>query len=152
MSIADELRRRGFRPEQIAGATVNGKPLVESEKKPKTDDGMNKLERRYSWFLSDLVASGHAIRYYFGKVKLRLADRTWYTVDFQVWLPDGSIWMVETKGWCRDDAAVKFKVAREMYSEYHWMMIGHPAGGAWTKIMGESIAILIPNGGTNHDC
>lgn len=34
MTLADDLRRMGFSAEQIAGATVQGKPLAEAEPKP----------------------------------------------------------------------------------------------------------------------
>jgi len=145
-TIVNQLRAMGCKADMIAKATVDGKPLSLAEpKKPSDewDDGMNKLERGYSWFLDVLVKDGVVLKYRFGSVKLRLADRTWYTADFQVRMASGAVAIVETKGFCRDDAVVKFKVARELYPEYQWMMIGKK-DGHWKVFMGDTIAELIP--------
>jgi hypothetical protein len=37
--LEDQLRKLGFTDEQIAGATVDGKPLSEVKPKPKRSDG-----------------------------------------------------------------------------------------------------------------
>jgi hypothetical protein len=58
-------------------------------------------------------------------VKLRLADRTFYTPDFQV-VNDatGEIELHEVKGgWIEDDAMVKFKTAAAMFPEYRWKLV-----------------------------
>jgi len=139
-----QLKQAGIPKALWDRLTVDGRPIEEAgaeEKKPL--DRMNKLERHYSWFLDGLVESGVVTRYRFGEVKVRLADKTWYSPDFQVWLHYGRVVMVETKGWCRDDAAVKFKVARERYSEYQWMMVGR-SKGKWEWRMGDTVAELIP--------
>jgi len=59
-------------------------------------------------------------------VKLRLADRTWYTVDFYAESNAGHIELHEVKGTMGDglDAkgAVKRKVAVERYPAYRWFL------------------------------
>jgi intracellular sulfur oxidation DsrE/DsrF family protein len=48
-------------------------------------------------------------------MKFRLADRTFYTPDFNVMLSNFEMEMHEVKGFMEDDAAVKIKVVAEIY-------------------------------------
>ena len=102
---------------------------------------MNKLEAAMSWELDAMLQSGKVTRWRFESVKVRLASATWYTPDFQVWLADGRIVMLETKGHPRDDAMVKFKVAREQYPEYLWLMLKREKG-RWKIICGDAIDVF----------
>ena len=77
---------------------------------------MNKTEAAYAAHLDVLKAAGEIVAWWFEPFKLRLADRTWYTVDFLVWHPGGVAECVEVKGFWREDARVKFKVAAEKYN------------------------------------
>lgn len=76
---------------------------------------MNKLEREYAARLEALKAHGEIADYRFESVKLRLADRTFYTPDFMVLKPDGAFEMHEVKGFWEDDARVKIKTAAELF-------------------------------------
>lgn len=76
---------------------------------------MNGLERAYAKHLDLRVKYGKVGSYHFESIKFRLADRTWYTPDFAVYLPDGRLECHEVKGFWRDDARVKIKVAAEMF-------------------------------------
>lgn len=80
---------------------------------PKRDGSMNKTETAYAAHLATLLQVGRIARYDFEAEKLRLADRTFYTPDFRVVLPDGTIEYHEVKGYWEDDARVKIKVAAE---------------------------------------
>lgn len=73
---------------------------------------MNKLERRYSELLA---ADPNVWSFYFGSVKFRLANNTWYTPDFFVILQDGTAEVHETKGYWEDDARVKWKATADLY-------------------------------------
>jgi len=57
--------------------------------------------------------------YLFERIKLKLADNTFYTPDFFVMMADGTIEFHEVKGsWKapgQDDSKVKIKVAAEQY-------------------------------------
>lgn len=77
---------------------------------------MNKLEEKYSLYLNGLKTTGEIIDYRYEAIKLRLADKTFYTPDFAVFYPD-RIELHECKGHWEEDARVKWKVAAEM----HWM-------------------------------
>lgn len=76
---------------------------------------MNQTESAYGFYLEALKRDGKIVRYDFEPVKLRLADATYYTPDFRVVAQDGTIEFHEVKGFWRDDARVKIKVAAEMH-------------------------------------
>lgn len=91
---------------------------------------MNGLEARYAAHLEVMRQDGAIVFWRFGAVKFRLADKTWYTPDFYIMLPGGAIEIHETKGWMRDDANVKIKVAAEMYPELTFVLVTW-GNGAW---------------------
>ena len=70
--------------------------------------GMNGLESRYA---ESLRASPDVLLWQYESVKLRLADSTFYTPDFLVVTNEGFVELHEVKGFWRDDARVKIKVA-----------------------------------------
>lgn len=76
---------------------------------------MNKLEAAYAARLESLKLAGEIADYRFECIKLRLADRTFYTPDFMVLRADGEFEMHEVKGFWEDDARVKIKVAASIY-------------------------------------
>ncbi|MGY3853974.1 DUF1064 domain-containing protein [Aeromonas veronii] len=78
---------------------------------------MNKTEQAYADHLRRLMLAGEVISYEFEPLKLRLADKTFYTPDFMVVRKDGLIELHEVKGFWEDDARVKIKVA----AKQHWM-------------------------------
>lgn len=84
---------------------------------------MNKTEKAYADYLEIKKKAGEVRAYYYEKVKLRLADRTYYTPDFMVIDKDGFIEFHEVKGFLRDDALVKYKVAAEQFPWARWVML-----------------------------
>jgi len=82
---------------------------------------MNKTEARYAARLALLKAGGAVQWCAFEPVKLRLADRTFYTPDFMVVAEDGTIEFHEVKGHWRDDARVKIKVAAEQFPMFRFV-------------------------------
>lgn len=76
---------------------------------------MNRLESEYAKTLEELRSEGEIVDYWYEGVTLRLAPRTSYTPDFMVMTSEMEIEMHEVKGFWRDDARVKFKVAADMY-------------------------------------
>jgi hypothetical protein len=138
MNIVAELRQRGWPPELIATATVNGKPLAEIMVKAKPlDRYKSKLERLYAMELADLVRNGTVARWYYEPVTLRLADRTTYRPDFLLVFPDGTLQFVEIKGKSTSGrynaGKAKFKIAREMYPHWQFVMLTRGKGG-WEEI------------------
>lgn len=76
---------------------------------------MNKTEAAYAAYLEILKRTGEIADYRFEAVKLRLADKTFYTPDFVVLAPDGVLEMHEVKGFWEEDARVKIKVAAAQF-------------------------------------
>lgn len=87
---------------------------------------MNKVERRYADRLELLKRAGEIEDFKFESIKLRLADKTFFTADFFVVMPDMTIELHECKGakkkpngepgfWAEEDAKLKIKVAAEQW-------------------------------------
>lgn len=91
---------------------------------------MNKTEEAYAKRLSLLQTAGEIVRYRFEALKLRLADKTFYTPDFLVVTAD-EIQLHEVKGFWQDDARVKIKVAAEQYPEFAFIAVKKAKQGRW---------------------
>jgi hypothetical protein len=76
---------------------------------------MNNAEKLYSEHLKRLEHDGEITWHKFEGLKLRLADKTFYTPDFAVMLSNGQIELHEVKGFWQDDARAKIKIAADMY-------------------------------------
>ena len=76
---------------------------------------LNKTEEAYRRHLELRKVAGEVVWYAFEGIKLRLADKTFYTPDFAVQLADGSLELHEVKGRWMDDARVKTKVAAAQF-------------------------------------
>lgn len=132
--IAEQLKALGFADDLIAKATVDGRPVaLEDAKAEKQVHRMNKTEAAYATELEWQIRDGKIAAYFFEAVKLRLATKTWYTPDFLVLGNDGTMGFVEIKGFLRDDGAVKFKVAREMFPMFRWVMLRR-VKREWVKV------------------
>lgn len=75
----------------------------------------NKTEAAYEQYLELQYKAGEILWYRFEGIKLRLADNTFYTPDFFVLRKDGHLECHEVKGFWKDDARVKIKVAASLY-------------------------------------
>ncbi|WP_245586479.1 DUF1064 domain-containing protein [Metapseudomonas resinovorans] len=76
---------------------------------------MNKTEAEYDRLLKQRQHAGEILWYRFEGVKLRLADKTFYTADFFVMNAAFELEVHEVKGFWTDDARVKTKVAADQY-------------------------------------
>lgn len=77
--------------------------------------GMNKTEAAYADLLESKRRAGLLREYHFQALTLKLADDTRYTPDFFVVATDGTVECHEVKGFWRDDAKVKIKVAARQF-------------------------------------
>lgn len=97
-------------------------------------EGMNKTEAAYDAHLW-AQRGGEILWHKFEAIKLRLADNTSYTCDFAV-LPRSCILeMHEVKGFWRDDARVKIKVAASIYP-FKFIAVtaqSKKLGGGWNR-------------------
>ena len=96
---------------------------------------MNKTEAAYDAHLWALRHAGEVIWHKFEAIKLRLADKTFYTCDFAVLPASGVLEMHEVKGHWEDDARVKIKVAASTYP-FRFIAVSARAkknGGGWER-------------------
>ena len=90
---------------------------------------MNKTERAFAELLRH---AGGIHQWGRESLTFRLAGRTRYTPDFAVWPYAYPLVLVEIKGrWIRDDAAVKLKVAAEMYPRCQWWLVRREGRHGW---------------------
>lgn len=89
---------------------------------------MNKLEARYAAFLALQKRGNLLADYWFEAFKLRLANKTWYTPDFLVQRPDGTLEIHETKGFMQEDANVKLKITADLYWQFPVFLVTERRG------------------------
>jgi hypothetical protein len=97
------------------------------------EDGLNKTERRFRDRLQGSLEARRIRRYLREPLKFRLGGRCWYCPDYLV-LGDPhrpAPACCEVKGWLREDAAVKIKVAAHMYPEFRWLLIYYERKQGW---------------------
>lgn len=95
---------------------------------------MNKLEAEYAAQLAQMQRDGLIQHFEYEGVKLRLADKTYYTPDFFVVRADGLIEFHEVKGFWAEHNRVKIKVAAEQKFWARFFAITKEAkkrGGGW---------------------
>jgi hypothetical protein len=85
--------------------------------------GPNKLEEAYMRQLDFLKTIGAVKSWKYESLKLRLAEGAWYTPDFFVELTDGVLEIHETKGFMREAAFVRLKVAAEQYPQFRFKLV-----------------------------
>lgn len=91
----------------------------------------NKTESAYETYLELRRRAGEVLWYKFEGLKLRLADDTFYTPDYAVMLANGQLEMHEVKGFWRDDARAKIKIAAEMYPFRFLAVRPQKGGNGW---------------------
>ena len=87
-----------------------------------TKERMNKTERAYADSLYALQLAGEILQYEFEGVKLRLAPGSFYTPDFYVVTPE-RFELHEVKGFWREAAMVRIKVAAAKYPHFKFMVV-----------------------------
>lgn len=101
--------------------TVIDEPMPVPAKQPK---GQNKLEASYASHLEVLKRIGDIVDYKYESIKLKIGVKTcWFCCDFWVLAKDGVSEFHETKGWMRDDAAIKLKSAALQYPHFRFFLV-----------------------------
>ena len=106
------------------------KPFARGRRKP---GEMNGTERKMADFLEAKKQAGEVLSYWFEAYTFKLAKDTRYTPDFAVMLANHELQFWEVKGFWRDDAKVKIKIAAKLF---HHQFIGcrlkpQKRGGGW---------------------
>lgn len=95
---------------------------------------MNGTEKRRAIELEAMRRTGAIVLWKFEAITLKLADDTRFTPDFFVLHNDGTVEFQETKGWLREDALIKLKVAAALFPFFRFVMLTAKAkklGGGW---------------------
>ena len=87
----------------------------------------SKLEERYHAHLLAEVKQGRLDRVDYEPVRLRLAEGCWYTPDFRV-IRNGQTEFYETKGFMREAARVRLRVAAELHPYPFYLVRADGAG------------------------
>lgn len=111
-------------PEQITELlSLRARSLRPCARAVKREVGkMNNLEKKYADALEIKKRAGIILEFWFEAMKFRMADKTYYTPDFMVLLPNYEMELHEVKAtwgngkahW-EDDARVKIKVVAEIF-------------------------------------
>jgi hypothetical protein len=121
-------------PAMRAQAIAQAKTLEpRGSKPPEPKPRMNKTETAYGEFLEGERLAGRLTWWRFEAAKVVIATgtkRAWFTPDFAVIRPDGRIEFHETKGWWRESARLRIKVAAGLYPWARFVGVKR-AGGAW---------------------
>lgn len=125
-----DARRKG-ELKQKKEVSASSESLKAKASQPRST--MNKTEAQYAEYLELLRRTNKIKMWKFHAVKLYLAETCWYETDFMVVNNDDELEIHETKGFMRDDALVKFKVACAAYPFIFKMVKKIPAkqGGGW---------------------
>lgn len=122
-AVQDQVRAKLGASTNVAPVpTGHLAPALQAEKDPYD----SKLERKFAAFLPWLQSKGDFHRWAHEPMKLKLAPNTFYTPDFASFTHIQGMAMVtlyEVKGYWRDDARVKFKIAANMYPEFLFVAV-----------------------------
>lgn len=139
-----QLKKIGVSGQDTVGNLLNAPKKLRGK-------GMNKTEKRFSLILEDAKQDGKILDWKFESVSLKIAENTRYNPDFVVTLKSGRWQAFEIKGFLRDDAAVKFKVACGLFPEITFTMIREKRGGGWETIYHAPATVNPPKGAENLD-
>lgn len=109
---------------------------AESTEPPPRKRQMNKTEAAYAETLEVRKLRGEITWYGYEAVTLKLADDCRYTPDFTVVTASGGIEFHEAKGFWRDDARVKIKVAAAQFPWARFCAVRKPRkadGLGWVR-------------------
>jgi hypothetical protein len=106
----------------LAAASAVGAP-------PKRKPKMNGLESRYAAMLEEVRIAGGIEWWKFEGMTLKLADDVRYTPDCVVKVAGGGLEFVETKGFMREAARVRLRVAASMFPFPFYLV--REKNGAW---------------------
>ena len=84
---------------------------------------MNKTEKEFAHYLQKQLDEHKIFSFAFEPVTLKLAKDLRYTPDFMVHEIDGSITYYEVKGFWRDDALAKIKMASEKFPLFRFVSV-----------------------------
>lgn len=119
------------------GARVRGmpKPSAANAKRVKLrDEYDSKSEAAYADHLALLLGAKQIRAWIPHPFRLKLGDGANYTPDFLVEHNDGTIEIVEVKGWQWTRDVVRFKWAATKFNCFRWIMVKREGRNGWSVI------------------
>lgn len=112
-------------------------PKARLQAKGRMKEGkLNKTEQRYQKYLNAEKEAGRVSEFWFESMKFKIASNAcWYTPDFMVLRPDGTLELHEVKGSPRifaDDAKVKVKTTADKYPFKVFLV--YPERNGWKQV------------------
>ena len=133
--VSLSANKRDTKPVSQKSQKMRGKKVTVRLPKEGTTYGTERmrstLEVEYAAYLDSLVHVGKVLCWRYEPLSLRLADRTTYTPDFLIILPDGTMELHETKGYWRPQAWIKYKIAVENFPWFVFASVMRSKGGVW---------------------
>jgi len=137
VGIIADLKRMGWTDAQIAGATVNGKPLYVIKQQPKSRY-KSKAEALFAERLQCRKDSGEIQWWDYEPMTLVIVEadgkRCRYTPDFATYDSESGLCFYEVKGFLREAARLRFLAAKERYPFVKWYMVRYTQG-KWEFIL-----------------
>lgn len=97
---------------------------------------MNRTEAAYAQLLDVRKAASEIAAWWFEGLTFKLAPDLRYTPDFLILFADGSLECHEVKGFMREDAAIKLKLAAQLFP-FKFVLVRKLAareGGEWSFV------------------
>jgi hypothetical protein len=94
---------------------------------------LNKTESAYAGYLDARKIDGDILWWRFEPMKLRLADGAYYRPDFGVLTHERLFEFREVKGFWREAARVRIKVAAEIFPFFKFIAIKRAKTGGWER-------------------
>lgn len=128
-ALRDQITRQmaGTPPPGPPAPAASPGPLAAPQPTP-TRSKMNRLEAEFAALLDIAQRRGVVAGWGFEVTRLRLAHGAWYTPDFTVWFsaPGVAVVHYETKGFWREAALLRIKVAADRYPCYAFVAVRKP--------------------------
>lgn len=128
---ADLMRQRAASMPPASADLDAGKGVVATapESAHKGPKFKSKAEARYAAILESQQRAGQIRAWRYEAVTFSLADGVRYTPDFLVTENDGRMTLIEVKGFMREAARIRLRIAVEMYPAFGWFLIWAKKGG-----------------------
>ena len=119
------MKQRTYSTAEGRQALATGRfPVDVPAGKVKGPRGMNKLEARFAQeALEPARIAGLVMEYAYEDTRLRLANGAWYKPDFRVVYNDGATEFIEVKGFWREAARLRLKIAAEKFPLYRFVAV-----------------------------
>jgi hypothetical protein len=121
----DALNRKHGYPEPTGPASTK---RVASGAHPRLRQDRTGLNKTEASFLTALRAWNPGCDVGSQRVRLRLGNGAWYKPDSDVWQEDGALALYEVKGYGREAAFVRIKVAASLYPKIKFFLVTRKAG------------------------